>query len=74
VVGAAFADDAQVSGWTTFYLGHVTVVPASPGKPSRLTPWRANLFRALKRNERSASMYFGIPVNLAVELGERLEL
>jgi KUP system potassium uptake protein len=32
------------------------------------------LFELLKRNERSATLYFNIPANRVVELGTRVEL
>jgi KUP system potassium uptake protein len=59
---------------TTYYLGRLTVVPPPPGRRARLPRWRVKLFRLLQRNERSATMYFGIPPNRVVELGARVEL
>ncbi len=59
---------------TTYYLGRVTVVPPSKGDARQMTRWRVKLFRLLKQNERSASLYFGIPANRVVELGTRVEL
>jgi KUP system potassium uptake protein len=35
---------------------------------------RLMLFTFLKRNDRSATLYFGMPPNRVVELGTRVEL
>jgi KUP system potassium uptake protein len=59
---------------TTYYLGRVTVIPPSKRDGRRMMRWRVRLFRLLKQNERSASLYFGIPANRVVELGTRVEL
>jgi len=59
---------------TTYYLGRVSVVPPSTHTYGRLHRWRVSLFRWLKRNERGATLYFGIPPNRVVELGTRVEL
>jgi KUP system potassium uptake protein len=69
--GGGFAADGNR---TTYYLGRVTVVPPSEPQDERMVVWRAKLFRLLKRNERSATQYFGIPANRVVELGTRVEL
>ncbi|MEP6492034.1 MAG: KUP/HAK/KT family potassium transporter [bacterium] len=61
-------------GRTTYYLGRVTVMPLSAEDDRRMIRWRVKLFRLLKRNERSASLYFRIPANRVVELGTRVEL
>jgi KUP system potassium uptake protein len=61
-------------GRTTYYLGRITVVPPSSHDTARMFRWRVKLFRLLKRNERSATLYFGIPANRVVELGTRVEL
>jgi KUP system potassium uptake protein len=74
------ADAARVRGTTddqsrtTYYLGRLTVVPPSERRTGRMARWRVSLFRLLKRNERSATMYYGIPPNRVVELGTRVEL
>jgi KUP system potassium uptake protein len=71
---------AQVEGLeveplrTTYYLGRQTVVPRESSDPNRVAWVRIALFRFLKRNERSASMYFEIPPNRVVELGARMEI
>ncbi len=59
---------------TTYYMGRVTVVPPSTKEVGRMFRWSVMLFRWLKRNERSATLYFGIPANRVVELGTRVEL
>jgi KUP system potassium uptake protein len=59
---------------TTYYLGKVSVVPPSVGRHGRLYRWRVMFFRWLKRNERGATFYFGIPTDRVVELGTRIEL
>jgi KUP system potassium uptake protein len=59
---------------TSHYLGRQTVVPPSERRSGRLPRWRVIIFRFLKRNERSATMYFEIPPNRVVELGTRVEL
>jgi KUP system potassium uptake protein len=59
---------------TTYYLGRVTVIPPSSPAAGRMRRWRVKLFELLKRNDRSATLYFGIPANRVVELGTRVEL
>ena len=59
---------------TTYYLGRVTVIPPEAHGARRMMSWRVKLFRLLKQNERSASLYFGFPANRVVELGTRVEL
>jgi KUP system potassium uptake protein len=59
---------------TTYYLGKLTVVPPSTAMHSLLYRWRVMFFRLLKRNERGATLYFGIPPDRVVELGTRIEL
>jgi KUP system potassium uptake protein len=59
---------------TTYYLGRLTIIPPSSRDAARMYRWRVKLFRLLKRNERSATLYFGIPANRVVELGTRVEL
>jgi KUP system potassium uptake protein len=59
---------------TTYYLGRITVVPPSSRDSARMFRWRVKLFRLLRQNERSATLYFGIPANRVVELGTRVEL
>jgi KUP system potassium uptake protein len=61
-------------GRTTYYLGRITIIPPSSGDSARMFRWRVKLFRLLRRNERSATLYFGIPANRVVELGTRVEL
>jgi KUP system potassium uptake protein len=71
---AAKSGVANEPNRTTYYLGRLTVVPPSERRWGRLPRWRVSLFRLLKRNERSATMYFDIPPNRVVELGTRVEL
>jgi KUP system potassium uptake protein len=70
--GGSFIPDDPAR--TTYYMGRVTIVPPSTTEVGRLFQWRVMLFRWLKRNERSATLYFGIPPNRVVELGTRIEL
>lgn len=59
---------------TTYYLGRTTIVPPDPDRPSRMWKPRLRLFALMKRNDRSATLYFDIPPNRVVELGTRVEL
>jgi KUP system potassium uptake protein len=59
---------------TTYYLGRTTIVPAGERKTKRMGALRLMLFAFLKRNDRSATLYFGMPPNRVVELGTRVEL
>jgi KUP system potassium uptake protein len=70
--GAPFIPDDPPM--TTYYLGRVTVVPPTTAEVGPMFRWRVMLFRWLKRNERSATLYFGIPAGRVVELGTRVEL
>ncbi|HJW94036.1 MAG TPA: KUP/HAK/KT family potassium transporter [Thermoanaerobaculia bacterium] len=59
---------------TTYYLGRTTLIPHGECVVKRLGPIRARLFGFLKRNDRSATLYFGMPPNRVVEVGTRVEL
>jgi KUP system potassium uptake protein len=60
---------------TTYYLGRTTIVPPEQCKRKPfLTRLRIRLFAVMKRNDRSATLYFHIPPNRVVELGTRFEL
>jgi KUP system potassium uptake protein len=60
---------------TTYYLARTTILPPDRKKRrSRMARWRIRLFALMKRNDRSATLYFGIPPNRVVELGTRVEL
>jgi KUP system potassium uptake protein len=59
---------------TTYYLGRTTLVPESERTTKRMGRLRLILFNFLKRNDRSATLYFGMPPNRVVELGTRVEL
>jgi KUP system potassium uptake protein len=65
---------ANELGRTTYFLGRVTIVPPAAHTVGRMMQWRVKLFQLLKRNERSANLYFHIPANRVVELGTRVEL
>ncbi len=58
---------------TTYYLGRTTIVPPDKKKPG-MTRLRVRLFTVMKRNDRSATLYFNIPPNRVIELGTRFEL
>ncbi len=55
---------------TTYYLGRQTLIPTGPSHVAR---WRKQLFLFLSRNERSATMFFGLPPNRVVELGAQVQ-
>ena len=57
---------------TTFYLGNDTVI--APANKYKGVWWLLRIYILLRRNERSASLHFGIPPNRVVELGARIEL
>ncbi len=59
---------------TTYYLGRTTIVPPDHARTSLLARLRIRLFTVMKRNDRSATLYFDIPPNRVVELGTRFEL
>jgi KUP system potassium uptake protein len=58
----------------TYYLGRTTLVPHGERKTKRMSALRLMLFAFLKRNDRSATLYFEMPPNRVVELGTRVEL
>ncbi len=58
----------------TYYLGRTTIVPHGERQTRRMNALRLMLFGFLKRNDRSATLYFGMPPNRVVELGTREEL
>ncbi len=58
----------------TYYLGRTTCVPPGERVTRRMGRLRLMLFAFLKRNDRSATLYFGMPPNRVVELGTRVEL
>jgi KUP system potassium uptake protein len=59
---------------TTYYLGRTTIIPHGRKQAGRMNELSLTLFGFLKRNDRSATLYFGIPPNRVVELGTRVEL
>jgi len=58
----------------TYYLGRTTLVPHGERTTKRMGWLRLMLFGFLKRNDRSATLYFNMPPNRVVELGTRVEL
>ena len=56
---------------TSFFLGRETVVPSV--RPE-MNPWQEQLFILMKSNAVSASDFFCIPPNRAVELGSQIEV
>jgi KUP system potassium uptake protein len=56
---------------TSFFLGRETVVPSV--RPE-MKPWQEQLFILMKSNAASASDFFSIPPNRAVELGSQIEV
>ena len=58
----------------TYYLGRTTLVPHGERETKRMNALRLMLYTFLKRNDRSASLYFEMPPNRVVELGTRVEL
>ena len=59
---------------TTYYLGRTTIVPPDQTRTSFPARLRIRLFTLMKRNDRSATLYFHIPPNRVVELGTRFQL
>ena len=59
---------------TTYYLGRTTLVPHDERQTKRMGALRLMLFSFLKRNDRSATLYFDMPPNRVVEVGTRVEL
>jgi KUP system potassium uptake protein len=55
---------------TSFYLGRERLIPTGKEKLAR---WRKKLFVVMSRNAQSATEYFQIPPNRAVELGAQIE-
>jgi KUP system potassium uptake protein len=60
-----------VPGRTSYFLGRETLLTEGDGKMFR---WRKVLFALISRNARSATQYFGIPVDRVVELGMQINL
>ena len=56
---------------TTYFLGRETLIPSRRRGMAR---WRKILFAFVSRNAKSATAYFGIPVDRVVELGMQIEL
>jgi KUP system potassium uptake protein len=56
---------------TSFFVGHVTIVPA---RKSRLGTIRCKLFEVMHRNALPATEFFRIPSNRVIELGSQVEI
>jgi KUP system potassium uptake protein len=56
---------------TVYVLGTERVVPTS--KPGMAT-WREEVFAVLYRNASPAAMYFGLPADRVIEIGQQVEL
>ncbi len=56
---------------TVYVLGTERVVPTS--KPG-MAPWREEVFAFLYRNASPAAMYFGLPSDRVIEIGQQVEL
>ena len=56
---------------TSFFVGRLTIVPASASRLSRL---RTKLFEAMHRNALAATEFFRIPPNRVIELGGQIEI
>jgi len=57
--------------WISYVLGRGRVLATGGAHMAR---WRKKLFSIMARNARSATEYFGLPSNRAVELGAQVEL
>jgi KUP system potassium uptake protein len=56
---------------TSFFVGRMTIVPASSSRWSRIS---TSLFEAMHRNAQPATEFFRIPPNRVVELGGQIEI
>ena len=56
---------------SSFFIGRETPVPSL--RPE-LAPWQESIYAFLTRNSVSAADYFGIPAQLVIELGTRVEM
>ena len=56
---------------TSFFLGRETLLPT--GK-ARMARWRKSLFIFMSRNAWNATMFFGLPPERVVELGNQVEM
>jgi KUP system potassium uptake protein len=56
---------------TTFFLGRETIVAT---KRRGMALWREKVFAFMSRNARSATTFFGLPVNRVVEMGSQVEI
>ena len=56
---------------TSWFLSRETVVPVPGGG---MADWRERLFATMSRNASGASDFFGLPDNVVVELGTRVQI
>ena len=56
---------------TSFFVGRLTIVPASR---SRWRRFKVKLFALMHRNALAATEFFSIPPNRVVELGGQIEI
>ncbi len=56
---------------TSFFVGHLTIVPVSKSRWRRV---KANVFEVMHRNALPATEFFRIPSNRVVELGGQIEI
>jgi KUP system potassium uptake protein len=56
---------------TSFFLGHLTIVPASK---SRWKRFKVAVFEVMHRNAQPATEFFRIPANRVIELGGQLDM
>ena len=56
---------------TSYFLSQITIVPT---RARGINPWRKRLFLALARNAASPVVYFRLPDNRTVTMGERVAL
>ena len=56
---------------TVYFLSQITIVPSSA---RGMNPWRKRLFLALARNAANPVVYFRLPDNRTVTIGERVAL
>ncbi len=57
---------------TSYFLGRDSVI--SVARASGMARWRERLYAWMRRNERPAAVYFGIPPERAVEIGVVVEI
>ena len=58
-------------GEVSYFLSQITIVPT---RARGMNPWRKRLFLALARNSASPVVYFRLPDDRTVTIGERIAL